>query len=32
MALAISPVHAAAILLPLLCLMDLVGLRLYFGK
>jgi uncharacterized membrane protein YfcA len=32
MALAISPVHAAAILLPLLCLMDLVGLRVYFGK
>lgn len=32
MALAISPVHAAAILLPVLCLMDLVGLRVYFGK
>ena len=32
MALAISPVHAAAILLPLLCFMDLVGLRLYFNK
>jgi uncharacterized membrane protein YfcA len=32
MALAISPVHAAAILLPVLCLMDLVGLRAYFGK
>jgi uncharacterized membrane protein YfcA len=32
MALAISPVHAAAILLPLLCFMDLIGLRLYFGK
>ncbi|MES2258306.1 MAG: sulfite exporter TauE/SafE family protein [Pseudomonadota bacterium] len=32
MALAISPVHAAAILLPVLCLMDLVGLRVYYGK
>lgn len=32
MALAISPVHAAAILLPVLCLMDMVGLRVYFGK
>jgi uncharacterized membrane protein YfcA len=32
MALAVSPVQAAAILLPVLCLMDLVGLRLYFGK
>jgi uncharacterized membrane protein YfcA len=32
MALTISPVHAAAILLPVLCLMDLVGLRVYFGK
>lgn len=32
MALAISPIHAAAILLPVLCLMDLVGLRAYFGK
>jgi uncharacterized membrane protein YfcA len=32
MSLAISPVHAAAILLPLLCFMDLVGLRLYFNK
>lgn len=32
MALAISPVQAAAILLPVLCLMDLVGLRVYFGK
>jgi uncharacterized membrane protein YfcA len=32
MALAISPVQAAAILLPVLCLMDLVGVRAYFGK
>jgi uncharacterized protein len=32
MALAIAPVQAAAILLPVLCVMDLVGLRLYFGK
>jgi uncharacterized membrane protein YfcA len=32
MALAISPVHAAAILLPVLCLMDVVGVRAYFGK
>ncbi|MFA9217710.1 MAG: sulfite exporter TauE/SafE family protein [Sphingomonadaceae bacterium] len=32
MALTISPLHAAAILLPVLCLMDLVGLRVYFGK
>ncbi|MET0856238.1 MAG: sulfite exporter TauE/SafE family protein [Telluria sp.] len=32
MALAISPVHAAAILLPVLCFMDLVGLRVYFRK
>lgn len=32
MALAISPVQAAAILLPVLCLMDLVGLGAYFGK
>ena len=32
MALAISPVHAAAILLPVLCFMDLVGVRVYFGK
>lgn len=32
MALAISPVQAAAIMLPVLCLMDLVGLRVYFGK
>lgn len=32
MALAVSPVQAAAIMLPVLCLMDLVGLRAYFGK
>lgn len=32
MALTISPVHAAAILLPVLCLMDLVGVRVYCGK
>lgn len=32
MALAISPVQAAAILLPVLCLMDFVGVRAYFGK
>ena len=32
MALAISPVHAAAILLPVLCFMDLVGFRVYYGK
>ncbi|NRR32899.1 sulfite exporter TauE/SafE family protein [Oxalobacteraceae bacterium] len=32
MALAISPVRAAAILLPLMCCMDLVGFRLYYGK
>lgn len=32
MALAISPMQAAAILLPLLCLMDLVGFRVYYGK
>ena len=32
MALAISPAQAAAILLPILCLMDLVGLRVYYGK
>ena len=32
LALAVSPVQAAAILLPVLCLMDLVGLRVYFGK
>jgi len=32
MALAIPPVQAATILLPVLCLMDLVGLGAYFGK
>jgi uncharacterized membrane protein YfcA len=32
MALAISPPQAAAILQPLLCLMDVVGVRAYFGK
>lgn len=32
MALAISPVQAAAILLPVLCFMDLVGVRVYLGK
>lgn len=32
MALAISPVQAAAVMLPILCLMDLVGLRAYFRK
>ncbi|MDL2354365.1 MAG: sulfite exporter TauE/SafE family protein [Pseudomonadota bacterium] len=32
MALAISPVQAAAILLPVLCFMDLVGFRVYYGK
>jgi uncharacterized membrane protein YfcA len=32
MALAISPVQAAAILLPVLCFMDLVGVRVYYGK
>ena len=32
MALAISPVQAAAIMLPVLCFMDLVGFRVYFGK
>lgn len=32
MALAVSPVQAAAILLPLLCLMDVVGVRAYWGK
>ena len=32
MALAISPAQAAAILLPILCLMDLVGFRVYYGK
>jgi uncharacterized protein len=32
MALAISPVQAAAVMLPILCLMDLVGVRAYFRK
>jgi uncharacterized membrane protein YfcA len=32
MALAISPLNAAAILLPVLCFMDLVGLRVYYRK
>ncbi|HEX8480209.1 MAG TPA: sulfite exporter TauE/SafE family protein [Telluria sp.] len=32
MALAISPVHAAAILLPVLCFMDLAGVRAYYRK
>jgi hypothetical protein len=32
MALAISPVQAAAVMLPVLCLMDLFGFRVYFGK
>lgn len=32
MALAVSPRQAASIVLPLLCLTDLVGLRVYFGK
>jgi uncharacterized membrane protein YfcA len=32
MALAISPLDAAAILLPVLCFMDLVGFRVYYGK
>jgi uncharacterized membrane protein YfcA len=32
MALTISPVHAAAILLPVLCFMDVVGVRVYYGK
>jgi uncharacterized membrane protein YfcA len=32
MALAVSPLEAAAILLPIHCLMDLAGLRIYFGK
>ncbi|PWF47822.1 sulfite exporter TauE/SafE family protein [Massilia glaciei] len=32
MALAISPLQAAAILLPVLCFMDLVGLRVYYKK
>lgn len=32
LAVAISPVQAAAILLPILCLMDLVGFRFYYRK
>ena len=32
MAIALSPRQAASIVLPLLCLTDLVGLRVYFGK
>jgi uncharacterized membrane protein YfcA len=32
MALAISPVQAAAIMLPILCLMDLFSFRIYLGK
>lgn len=32
MALVISPVQAAAILLPVLCFMDFVGFRVYYGK
>ncbi|HKQ30616.1 MAG TPA: sulfite exporter TauE/SafE family protein [Burkholderiales bacterium] len=32
MALAISPVQAAGIMLPILCLMDLFSLKIYFGK
>lgn len=32
MALAISPVQAAAVMLPVLCLMDLFGARVYLGK
>jgi uncharacterized protein len=32
MALAVSPPQAAAILLPVLCLMDLVGFRVYYRK
>jgi uncharacterized membrane protein YfcA len=32
MALAISPLNAAAILLPVLCFMDLVGFRVYYRK
>jgi len=32
MAIAIAPRQAAAIVLPLLCLTDVVGLRVYFGK
>lgn len=32
MAIAVSPRQAASIVLPLLCLTDMVGLRVYFGK
>ena len=32
MALAVSPPQAAAIMLPVLCLMDLVGFRVYYRK
>jgi uncharacterized membrane protein YfcA len=32
MALTISPVHAAAIMLPVLCFMDLVGVRVHYKK
>jgi len=32
MAIAISPTQAASIMLPILCLSDLFGIRLYFGK
>src|SRR5258706_24357 len=32
MSLVISPVHAAAIMLPLLCFTDFTGLRAYYGK
>jgi len=32
MALVVSPLQAAAVLLPILCLMDLVGLRVYRGR
>lgn len=32
MALVVSPVHAAAILLPVLCFMDCVGVRVYYKK
>jgi uncharacterized membrane protein YfcA len=32
MSLAIPPFQAAAILLPILCLMDLAGLRAYWGR
>ncbi|CAN7375076.1 sulfite exporter TauE/SafE family protein [Trinickia sp. LjRoot230] len=32
MALIMSPIQAAAVMLPVLCMMDLVGFRAYFGK